>query len=779
MRKNVIRIMFVFVVACFCDQAYSFSFWGWWKKDQPVEKRVGEWKRKERVQSPENTETVMWSKKDQVRQKEHDREVAWMKEKLKKSPADAIQRDQVRQPKEEKVEARGEVFLKKHDMKMSLGGRFKDEFFYYDRVRTLRNDFYDQNEFFRHRLDLNMSFQHGAKKYGRPAMEGFVELTNYVFWQNNSVYFPMYIDEIKSEEMDVTLAKQVTVKPLVPLLFLSEGWFKVNIDTLSKRFLTGGNTYLKIGLFKYDVGRGISLGTHDDLAIDYLGWGGEGGFEKFRSSPPGILFSSKLYKDLTFDLYYMKWREVDAGENDTLAPVYGHLLDPNRDPARGRRQDTDNIAVKLIYEPTKAIHVEPYYIYTRAPEQTIEMTGDASSYISTLGCMTDWNYKNWNINVEVAGQFGHQQVHAIDRNTKILTRSGTTGAATTVFSHVVYDKANYRFGNVPVTRAVAEDVPADSFSPEKFLEYVVDLPRNRAIERQGEGITTERGTPKGMFKDSADTLIRNANFFGNPRFRDGYKLNYRGFMALLDISYEFDKYPFKIAGAAGYISGDNYPHNEEKSRSYNGFVPLRSRYKGRAVQSLLIFDRQVIPRPLNIAYRTLYAYNNRRDLSNLQFLGGSLTWAPLSDKQKMSVTSDVIIFWEDAQLKKWDKEGKHSDPEVEKYLVLKRAELGFPGVKREVLNLSSPDSSNKGWLSNDDASKFLGTEINLKVRYQVVDDCDFYAKGAVFLPGQLYKDLDGQPNEKTRRINAQRLVEYEGLGHQTAFGFVVGFNYRF
>ena len=56
-------------------------------------------------------------------------------------------------------------------------------------------------------------------------------------------------------------------------------------------------------------------------------------------------------------------------------------------------------------------------------------------------------------------------------------------------------------------------------------------------------------------------------------------------MALADLSYTWDSHPFKAAAAAGYISGDNYPYNEEVSRSFKGFIPLRSRYKGMGVQN--------------------------------------------------------------------------------------------------------------------------------------------------------------------------------------------------
>ncbi|MFH1831319.1 MAG: hypothetical protein ABH827_00810 [bacterium] len=674
------------------------------------------------------------------------------------------------------VTIQSNVFLKGYDATMCLGGKFREDLFYYDRVHTLRDDFYDQVEYFRHRLDINLGIEQGTKKYGKPAMEGFVQLTNYVYWQNNGVYAPFSVSAINSPELDTIIAKDVKVKPLIPLLYASQAWFKINIDTLTKKFLTGGPTFVQLGFFKYIAGRGISMGYHDDLAVEYLGWEGDAGFQRFRFAPPGILFSTQLYKDLTFDLYYMKWHELNASIIDTAAPVYRHLLDNGTRPQRGRNKDSDSFAVKLKYTPKESVYCEPYYIYTRMPEQTIEMTGDASSYLNTLGCMVDYTYNNWNVNFEVAGQAGHQDVHAIDRNVKQLTRT-QDGAVSEVFSHVVYQKNRMTVGSntdaVPASIKNGASEPVDKYDPTIYLDYIVNQDGDRSLDRQGKKIEGGQGSKGGN-----PETIYNADYFGNQRFRSGYKLEYKGFMAVADVSYQFTKYPFKVAGALGHISGDNYPYNEETSRDYKGFIPMRSRYKGHAVQSILFFDRQVVPRPVNICNRTLYAFNNLKDLSNLEFIGFAGTWFPLKDHDKMSLTTDLMFFWEDAQLKKWDK-NLRLDDKSEEYLSVQRAKLGFPGVPRTYTGTDADKLLNKGWVGSQDASHMLGTEIDVRMHYRIINECDFYTKAAVFIPGQLYKDLDGQPNELTRRLDDMNLSKYESLGSEVAYGFIVGLNCKF
>ncbi len=281
----------------------------------------------------------------------------------------------------------------------------------------------------------------------------------------------------------------------------------------------------------------------------------------------------------------------------------------------------------------------------------------------------------------------------------------------------------------------------------------------------------------GLEGGAGSTKIYNADAFGNARFRPGYKLDYQGFMALADVSYTFDDLPYKLTSAAGYISGDNYPYNDETSRTYRGFVPMRSRYSGQSMENFLVFDRMVIPRPLNISHRTLWAYNNVKDLSNLQFLGIGLTWYPLNNRKKCFCSTNIWGLWEVAQLKAWDQYGSHPDAATEKQIALERARLGFPGAPRTYAGTATP--GNCGWTSTKDASRMLGVELDLRATYNFLDHASGYALFSLFMPGKLYRDLEGQPNFTTRRVDNQGLSHYDSLGSEPAFAAVVGLNYKF
>lgn len=697
-------------------------------------------------------------------------------------------------PKDKKISF---VKLKSEDINLTLGGRIKEDYFFYQRVRTLSDKFFDQNDFFRHKMQLDLEMSQGEKKHGTPTTEAGIRLTNYVIWQQNNYYTPFSRENIRSLDLDSVNIKPLDPdsvmernsagsKTLMPIIYVEDAWFKLNFETFWHTF-NKNPTFFKIGFFEYEVGRGISLGYHNDLAVEYLGWPGQGNFPRYPQMPPGFLFHSQILNDLSAELYFMKWRENDASLEDVTAPCRSQRLGSHR-TERGTNKDRNSWVVKFQYTPPDKglgeIYLEPYWVYTRAPDQIIEFDTDASSHFSTFGTMVELKKNNFDVNIEFAGQTGKQNVYGIDRNVKVASRSDTSGVVTEVFSHIVIpappgSNIPNNLGRQKVPVEYTGQFQANDYVPQKDLIYIVNSDQNRNVEQQGKaivGATWQQG--------NQTVQIYNSDLFGNKRFRKPYSLNLNGFMAIADIGYSFDNYPFRVAGTLGHISGDNYPYNEEENKTYHGFIPQRSRYMGLDVRSTLIFDRLVIPRPLNISYRTMYAYNNLKDVSNLEFLGVGGTWYPFKKKTRGTLTANCLFFWEDAMLYKWDKDGHHPDPAIEAQIAYDRAILGFRGVKHEYKSNDyyrngTPDPTNKGWLSNETASRFLGTEIDLKGELQVIGECRLKGKVCLFVPGQLYSDLDGQPNELTQYVDVQGLSHYESLGHKYAFAFIVGLDYVF
>ncbi|MFA6527405.1 MAG: hypothetical protein WCT20_03210 [Candidatus Babeliales bacterium] len=653
--------------------------------------------------------------------------------------------------------------INSNDASLTFNGRIKDELFLYNRVNTLRSDNYDANDFIRHKLNIDIALQHGKKLYRAPATQGFVRLTNYLYWQHNDKYMPFITDQSDALRANFNLAQHTThVRNLMPLIFAEQAWFKLNFERFTD-LLYDRPTSLKVGFFPYTLGRGIALGYHDGVAVESLGWSGEGDFTRYPYMPPAILFNIQLAKNLTADFYFSKWREVDATQDQTTEPVrHNRLSDEN--PERGTGKDRNVWSLKADYtiNPSRleTWHLQPYWLYVDAPEQSIEVAADASAKLHTLGMMVNVINDNVTVNVECAGQFGHQDVHAIDRN---VIEDGN-------FTHVFLGSNDSRV-RAPAGNTIKKNTSINYAKTENQLAHIVNIAQNRTLSQQGQALVKASGNllkvnPFSGSSDSGSNDIQtyNANIFNNKRFRSGYKLDYQGVMALVDVGYDLLHHPIRLGAAAGYISGDEYPYNHEVDGTYHGFIPLRSRYKGEAVKSILIFDRLIIPRPMNISYKELYAFNNLKNLSDLQYLGLGLTWYPLEKRKTLSLTNDFMFFWKAAQIKKWDKNGTSSDP-----LANQSDQLPFD---QQQLHFT-------GWESSENAHRFLGAELDIKVLYQFLDHCKFLTKVSLFFPGQLYKDLDGQPNVATRRIDALGNIHYDSLGNQPAFGFICGLDYSF
>ena len=109
------------------------------------------------------------------------------------------------------------------DLALFFGGKLKDDLFVQNRCYTLRSDYNDQQDFFRHKLELDAAVAQGVKRYGKPASQAGVRLSNYVLWQDESNYTPLYIDQITLPDAgDVAIAKNVRVKSVVPLIYVEE-----------------------------------------------------------------------------------------------------------------------------------------------------------------------------------------------------------------------------------------------------------------------------------------------------------------------------------------------------------------------------------------------------------------------------------------------------------------------------------------------------------------------------------------------------------------------------
>jgi hypothetical protein len=188
----------------------------------------------------------------------------------------------------------------------------------------------------------------------------------------------------------------------------------------------------------------------------------------------------------------------------------------------------------------------------------------------------------------------------------------------------------------------------------------------------------------------------------------------------------------------------------------------------------------------------------------LAYIGLGAKWKPFKkEKEKLLLQTNILWFWETTDLPRWDKEGKmpitgEADPPAglaptksgvdSIYLLGDSSWSNCSGVwykgseSRCFDEVGASDYGNHyhvGWKNEcENASRMLGIELNFEAQYRPVVNCILLAQFGCFIPGQLYKDLDGQPNVRTIG-GPQAAVGVFGLGHDPVWRAAMALDYRF
>lgn len=694
--------------------------------------------------------------------------------------------------------ALGKFSLTTPDINVFLKSRLREEHITLNSATTFRHDYFDNLDMIRQKFSLYLYAIQGLQKYGKASTEFFAKLTSYNFWQNDSYYVHMTEEDIfmheREPDKEVRFMDDHKHSMLVPLIFLEDAWLNIHFGTFNKR-LENNPIDVKVGYFEYILGRGLTLGNYYDIGLEHLGWKGQGGAVRFPQSPPGALFRMRLFDTTTFDIYYSQWSETNCFPTQPRKMLHTQLLKdrigdqdhPNGRAERGKANDQQSWSARVNFDKeTKKFgkfYVQPYIMWTRAPEQGIELKADASSRFGTLGGMFDWQHKGWRFNVEGAFQYGRQDVHAIDRNVIEMERNDD-GLVQEVYSNIYQDSTPGLQDYIGPYRADQKAVIS------KDLSKYINNNYNNYVQRDGQPILKDDGTPyiEGAAK------FYNSNLLGHERFREPFKLNYEGFMALADLSYDWEKYHLKPAIMAGYISGDDYPYNsvsgqQYNNRNYTGFLTLRDQnYMGLEVLSYAMLEARFMPRPLNMSHHKAYAYNHYNDASNLGMLGAGLVWHPYKEKEKLFFQFNAIGFWSTKSMAKWDEEGYDKYHSAPLDILSGENTIVLPGInetqrqfhQKIIQQGMASVHVGQGWNSTTEkASSYLGTELNARVEMHFQDSLEWLIRGSLFITGDTYKDLIGQPNRNTRRVDYKGNKYYESLGTSNAWGVHSSLTYRF
>jgi len=689
--------------------------------------------------------------------------------------------------KEDGMQETGNVTLTKKDVDVSLRGFVSEEWKGLDKINTLRASNDDQLSGFRSKTCIDLAATYGREKYGKSAADALVRLSSYGYWQQEGKYTPFTNSDGARDNKTLNL-----------LTYVEEAWFDLHFGTFFDAYdnwfsFKDHPASIKMGYFPHQVGRGISFGDFP-MHLPYLGFPS---YERddTRYTHPGILLHGNITKDIAYGLYYSKQAENGISTSQTWETIHSYRTDRAgndfRRRWRGVSKDRELWAANLDLTHERDwgnILIQPYGTYLDAPETHIEFEADSAVRLGTVGMMAEYKKGGFAINAEVAGQFGHQNVWGIDRNRQ-EEYTAVDGTRMMRHSHIFYGNAAaaaHSNNKAPVNNTTTLANVGLIYNKGGYDSSGVWID---SVTKNGDRLVASNGSTNlitsvpGIDPGAGDTDYGawNSDVVGNGRFRDQYRIDYRGFMGVVDMKYAFEEVPVVISAAGGYISGDKYPYNTEQTKRYKAFIPYGDyNYAGKYVKSQIVMEERSLPRPVDLSYRYQYAFNNDQDLSNLAYLGTGVQWRPFEDKEKLMFESNIMWFWEATAVKKWDKT-KHLPAELQ----YGNGGWGYDGTDWYIHNADygvrgeSADNSHKvGWKSDDTASRALGTELNFEVQYRPVENCLFLVQLACFLPGQLYKDLDGQPNLNTKDSPVAHSGVF-GLGNDPVWRGIVSFNFKF
>ncbi|KKT01583.1 MAG: hypothetical protein UV79_C0008G0008 [candidate division TM6 bacterium GW2011_GWF2_43_17] len=541
----------------------------------------------------------------------------------------------------------------------------------------------------------------------------------------------------------------------VQVLVLRELWGQFLVNEVFGLSFANPHT-LTIGLFSFQLGRGIALGDAYAVSPDALGYDPESAVEQYA---PGFKLSGSFNEDesLGYDLYFGVLSNRSASfssVNERIrSQMFGHRYEQARDFGAINFVTAARLRAQLLDDACRQAYVEPYVLWDHQAEERIEMRGDAYANLGTFGVAFESAFGDFEFGFEAAGNWGSQHVRGIDRN--IVQKQVRNGAVVEINAKIKeatqYDIATGKItygDNALYLRGTAnqnqvEKQIADALSPYAELEVF-----------NGQGVPYTTGNVGGHPIDGkTEFYLQNAD----DRFRDPYKNTLSGAMFVCDASYYFRTPDVIGALTLAFVSGDENPNKDLDERNessidgnYGGFISLQELYSGRRVRSaFLLSGKGSIPRVLSFPVDRRVGGGTPSTVSRFTNLiyGGVGLW---HERQVGSVlwkiNPNVLPFWQDH--------------------------------KTRIAQVDNADIY---------ASRFMGTEANVYIDGLVSKGLTFFAVLGIFFPGQHFEDISGRglSADELKYLNsldptgADTAERVPLLGSDPAFFVNIGLDYRF
>ena len=310
----------------------------------------------------------------------------------------------------------------------------------------------------------------------------------------------------------------------------------------------------------------------------------------------------------------------------------------------------------------------------------------------------------------------------------------------------------FNFGQETAYNIDRNELAIGNSNAQVIVKYTKIVDVNGAVVNVTTANKTIVDASNNITNDSYIGTGDEALYNSATRFRPEYTNKYGGWMFVADAAYTFDEADVKIAATYGYASGDKNPHSPqnsdiEKDKTYRGFVGLQEWYTGKRVKSVIVLDARKIKRPLTIPTDERSAGDDT-SFTDLQFIGAGITWFPKEHNvDRFSLTSNVLSYWKAYTAHKYDRANETT--------------------------------------SSAEASKFLGVEWNVRLRYEVFKNFHAYGDFAIFFPGTYYNDVKGTPlrGDIYNKLDAANRTGLDPanyrLGNDTACYMNLGLFYKF
>ncbi len=639
-----------------------------------------------------------------------------------------------------------------NDIKLEIDGKYRVDAISYGKNTKLLNSANNicggLDKFIvpgKHTFDLGIGIGYGENTYGHQIVTFGCDMRSRLVWGKADSISTTSITAIKDGEY-VFGSHQHQLG--LPVIFLRGADLTLDINALYGLNLCSQH-FFKLGVFPFEVGRGISLGAAYGISSDFIVYDPVNTIQEYA---PGFLFYGSLgnKKIVDYRLYLGILNNKSANFNDVNERVNAQLYGQRFDAARGfgvlNLVSAATCDIKMCQEKGFERTLSPYLILWRSTEELIDFVGDGRTLMGTFGLSMEAKHEKHEFSLEVAGNRGKQKVFGVDRN--IVTRQsrdsvpGLQGVPVLVNSHVNYTGA-----------------PSNNDITNGNAVYLQGSPRQSAIFAVYPSQASNGVAINGF------SLANAVN-----RFRDGYTNYLDGCMAVADYSYQlclFDT-DVKASLAVAYASGDDNPNKSllksddyAVDGTYSGFIGIQEIYSGKRVQSVFMLSGVgKIPRILSIPAR-LFSDNGTSNVidypstvskfTNIVYTGGSLDWKCNSQNFTYKIRPNILTYWQP--------------------------------VAAQIFDQTIIDKLGKNFVS-----KFLGTELNMfvEIKPHHIEGLQFYATCAWFIPGSYYKDISGIPLSRNQQKfldsfdSSGTVVEFvPTLGHDSAFYGVFGVEYRF